>query len=97
MKRIYSSAEQEVQANAFFTLKIAGGALVQMRGYFSREYFLEQIEHMIDSAFYTSVYPRMSLAPGQRFAAKGCYIARLPGDGSGRLEAVTDWVVPGSN
>lgn len=95
MKRIYSSTEQAVQANAFFTLKIAGGALTQMRGYFSREYLLEQIEHMIDSAFYTSVYPRMSLAPGQRFAAKGGYIARLPEHGHGELEAVTDWLVPG--
>jgi ABC-type branched-subunit amino acid transport system substrate-binding protein len=96
MKRIYAPTEQQVQANAFFSLKMAGGALAQMRGYFSREYFLEQIEHMVDNAFYTSVYPRMSLAPGQRFVAKGCYIARLPGDGSGKLGAVSGWLIPGS-
>ena len=97
MKRIYDPAEREVQANAFFNLKMAGGALAQMSGFFSREYFLEQIEHMIDNAFYTSVYPRMSLAPGQRFVVNGCYIARLSGDAGGKLEAVSDWLIPGSN
>jgi hypothetical protein len=30
---------------------------------------------MVDIAVYTSVYPRIGLAPGQRFVAKGVYIA----------------------
>lgn len=96
VKRIYSPAEKQVQANAYFALKIAGGALTNIHTYFSREYFLESIEHMVDNAVYTSVYPRISLAPDQRFVAKGCYITRLSADGTGRLEAVTDWLIPGS-
>lgn len=40
----------------------------------------------------TSAYPRLSLGPGQRFASKGGYIARL-GDG-GTLLAASDWIVP---
>ena len=40
----------------------------------------------------TSAYPRLSLGPGQRFASKGGYIARI-GDG-GTLLAASDWIVP---
>ena len=93
-KRIYDPGQKQVQANAYLALKVAGGALNEMYGYFSREYFLEGIEHMVDIAPYTSVYPRISLAPGQRFVAKGCYIARPSRDGNGRLEAVTGWIAP---
>ena len=94
-KRIYATDEKTVQANAFFTLKVAGGALTFIRGFFSREYFLESIEHMIDNATYTSVYPHMSLAPEQRFVSKGGLIARFEHSGSDKLVAVTDWVIPG--
>jgi len=94
-RRIYAPAEKQVQANAYFALKMAGGALKDIQGYFDREFLLEGIEHMVDNANYTSVYPRMSLAPEQRFVSKGCYIARLSEDGS--LVAVTDWLIPGSN
>lgn len=94
-RKIYSEAETQIQANTYFTMKIAGGALKSIHTYFSREYFLESIEHMIDNAVYTSVYPRISLAPDQRFVAKGYYMMRIADD-DGRLEAVTDWIVPES-
>ncbi len=56
---------------------------------------LERIEHMVDNATYTSVYPRISLAPNQRFVSKGAYIAKLSEEG--RLLAVTDWLIPESD
>ena len=93
-KRIYAPTERRVQADAFFALKMAGAAVKGIQGYFNQEYFVEQLEHMVDNASYTSVYPRVSLAPGQRFVAKGCYLARVSGDGIGRLEPVTEWRAP---
>jgi hypothetical protein len=94
VKRIYSSEYEEIQANAYFTMKMTGAALGAIRLYFNRDFFIESIEHMIDNATYTSVYPRMSLAPEQRFASKGSLIARFDEDTAGKLVAVTDWVVP---
>lgn len=94
IKRIYSSEHEEIQGNAYFTLKITGAALGAIRLYFNRDFFVESIEHMIDNATYTSVYPRMSLAPEQRFASKGSLLARFDTDSPGKLVAVTDWVVP---
>lgn len=40
----------------------------------------------------TTVYPRLSLAPGQRFASKGAYIVHLGEDG--KLVADSEWIVP---
>ncbi len=83
-----------VQANAYFTLKIAGDAVVNIRSLFVPEYFIERIEHMMDNASYTSVYPRVSLAPGQRFVVKGAYIAKVSEQAKGGLVPVTDWLTP---
>ena len=76
-----------------------GSAVVGIRGFFLRDYLLERIEHLIDRASYTGVYPRISLAPGQRFISRSAYIARFPADATGAkdLTPVTDWAVPGSN
>jgi hypothetical protein len=40
----------------------------------------------------TTVFPRLTLGPGQRFASKGGYIAHFSSDGS--LVADTAWSVP---
>lgn len=93
-KRIYSPEEKRIQANAYFALKTAGSALRSMRGYFYRDYFIEKIENVIDNAPYTSVYPRISLAPGQRFVSKGYYIAKFSQNDTRRLESITKWITP---
>jgi len=95
-RRIYAPEEKQVQADAYFALKTAGGALKGIQGYFDREFFLQGIEHMVDNANYTSVYPRISLAPNQRFVSKGAYIARLEGGEKARLRAVSEWIIPGA-
>lgn len=91
-KRIYSRQHEAIQANAYFALKMAGGVLAKIRGFFERDYFIETIEHMVDNATYTSVYPHMSLAPEQRFVSKGVRIAHF--DEAGQLVADDTWLVP---
>jgi hypothetical protein len=93
-KRIYSPEEKAVQANAYFAMKVAGSALRTIRGYFYRDYFIERVESIIDNAPYTSVYPHIGLAPGQRFVSKGYYIAKLSQKNTNSLESVTKWVTP---
>ena len=94
-KRILSSEHDVVQANAYFSLKMLGGGLFAIHGFFNRDYFIESIEHMVDNATYTSVYPRISLAPEQRFVSKGGKIARFDEENPGNLVTVVDWFVPG--
>lgn len=42
----------------------------------------------------TTVYPRLSLAQGQRFASKGAYLMRFGTDPSGTLEPASEWIIP---
>ena len=96
-KRIYDPKALQVQANVFFALKIAGDAVKTIRGYYLRDYMIERIEHMMDNALYTSVYPSVTLSPGQRFVSKGAYIAQFSAQDGGKLIAVTPWRFPDSN
>ena len=93
-KRIYAPDALQIQANAYFALKVAGGAAIGIRGYFFRDYFIERIEHMVDIVPYSSVYPHVSLAPGQRFVAKGAYVAQVAGGEPAGLVPVTGWLTP---
>lgn len=42
----------------------------------------------------TTVYPRLSLGAGQRFASKGAYVVRFAAAGSDAIVPVSDWLVP---
>jgi hypothetical protein len=39
-------------------------------------------------------YPRLGLAPGQRFGSKGAYVVRFADPQGKRLVADGDWIVP---
>ena len=91
-KRIYNKEEKEIQANAYFALKVLGDAVKHIRGYFYRDYMIEKIEHMIDDLPYTSIFPRLSMAPDQRFASRGFYVAKT--DGKGGIVNLTGWITP---
>jgi hypothetical protein len=41
----------------------------------------------------TTVYPRLNLAQGQRFASKGAYLERLNPDAPG-ITGEPEWVIP---
>ena len=78
-----------LQSSTFLAATLAGESLMHMQGNFSRDYFIERIEHMMDNMINPSLYPRLSLAPGQRFAAKGCYVWEMDKDFD-----TAEWIVP---
>ncbi len=89
-KKIMSDHAQ-IQSNTFYALRVVGRAISHLRDKFSREYMIEIVEHIAEKALVSSVYPRLSLGPSQRYASKGAYILRLNKDG---IELVEDWLVP---
>lgn len=91
--RIYAPQHKALQANTYFSLKVAGEGLKHIRGYFYRDYLIEKIEKMVDNAPYTSIYPRISMAPTQRYIAKGFYMTKPSADGR-NLVQLSDWKTP---
>jgi hypothetical protein len=49
--------------------------------YFSRDYFVERVEHTVMTTIAPTVFPHVNLGPGKRFASKGAYIVRPQASG----------------
>jgi hypothetical protein len=49
---------------------------------------------MVSLKLFDGYYPRLGLAPGQRFASKGGYLVRLAPTPGSTVVADSDWVVP---
>ena len=85
--------DERIQGNTYLMLTLVSRVLTHMRENLSREYLIERIEHQAQTASWVSIYPDLSLAPGQRVASRGGYRAALQADGS--LPASAQWIVPG--
>lgn len=85
------SGDERSQANTYLAAIMAGDAIAHMANNYSREYFIERVEHYADKSLATGAFPRIGLGPGQRFASKGAYVTRLI-DTS--LVAIGEWTVP---
>jgi len=100
--RRIETAFESVALKAYFAASLAEHAVTHMVDRFSRDYFVEFIEHETENSLNPGLYPHTSLGPGQRFASRGCYILHggppvdlhsqspaLPGEGAGQV-----WIVP---
>lgn len=81
-----------IQAKMYFLGWMLPGSIKNIRSEFFREYFLEGYDMMIDQDYSIAVYPRLTFGPAQRYASKGCYIAKLKKGSSSDLVPVSDWV-----
>ena len=87
-----AATDDPVFTNTFFAVNIVGDVLSHILDSFSREYFIERIEHAVQQSLVASSFPHVSLGPDQRFAAKGSYVVRL--DPDKEFTAVSGWIVP---
>jgi hypothetical protein len=61
---------------------------------FVRDYLVERVEVLLSHRQVNGYYPRLGLAPGQRFASKGGYVVRFAGPEGARVVPEGDWLVP---
>ena len=87
-------ADEKVQMNAYLAATVTGMLATHSRDTYSREFLLERMEHRLGTALELSIYPRLSLGPGQRYASKGSYIVAVGGADDRQLKPVSDWIVP---
>ena len=85
---------EQVQADTYLVCGLLSDTLNHMVDTFVRDYLVERIEEMLEHRIITGYYPRLALAPGQRFASKGGYIVHFANDTGTRLIADSDWTVP---
>jgi hypothetical protein len=86
--------DERVQANTYFVATVAGDSITHLFHNFSRDYFIERVEHMVNRSLVASVYPHLSLGPGQRFASKGAYLVKYSSHPNKPVELIADWIVP---
>jgi hypothetical protein len=84
----------QLQADTYLACGLLSEVLSHMVDTFVRDYMVERLETMLEHRVITGYYPRLTLAPGQRFASKGGYIVRFASDTGTRIVADGDWVVP---
>ncbi len=84
----------QVQADTYLACGLLAETLKHMVDAFVRDYLVERTESMLEHRVITGYYPRLTLAPGQRFASKGGYLVHFAEPAGTRIVADGDWIVP---
>lgn len=85
---------ERTQTDTFIACGILAEAQMEMLDNFVPEYLVERLEDMLSTRLVNGYYPRLGLAPGQRFASKGGYLVHFADASGARLVADGDWFVP---
>jgi ABC-type branched-subunit amino acid transport system substrate-binding protein len=86
--------DEKVQMNAYLAALLTAMEASHSMDIYSREFLVESLEHRVGTANEPSIYPRLGLGPGQRFASKGSYILQVDGPDDSQMVPVSDWIVP---
>src|SRR5262249_20175638 len=85
---------EHAQVDTLTVCGLVSEAINHMADTFVRDYLVERIEETLEHRVLTGYYPRLTLAPGQRFASKGGYVVRFAEASGGKLIPVSDWMTP---
>jgi hypothetical protein len=85
---------QQVQVDTYLACGLVSETLNHIVDAFVRDYLIERVEMALDHRVMTGYYPRLTLAPGQRFASKGGYIVRFADPQGARVAALGEWITP---
>jgi hypothetical protein len=85
---------QRAQTDTWLACGIVSDTINHMADTFVRDYLIERIEEMLEHRIVTGYYPRLALAPGQRFASKGGYMVRFAEASGHKVLALGDWITP---
>lgn len=87
-------SDEMVQVNTQFTMTVVSDVVGHMQDSFSRDFFVERLEHAVGQTPMASIYQSVSLGPGQRYAAKGSLVVQLIDPEKKQWKALSDWIVP---
>ena len=82
------------QTDTYLACSVLAQAAGSMLDNFVRDYLIERLEVELSHRLVNAHYPRLGLAPGQRFASKGAYLVRFTEPTGRKIVADGDWIVP---
>jgi hypothetical protein len=85
---------EQVQSDTWLACGVLSETLNHMADSFIRDYLVERVEGMLEHRIVTGYYPRLALAPNQRFASKGGYLVHFPDAAGRRVLPDGEWFVP---
>jgi len=92
-KGLAESGDRRLKFNTYYAAKLISDAIVAIRGNFSRDFFIEKIEHMVDKSLIKPEFAHISSGPGQRYLTRGAYGLELDNK-TGKLSIGHDWTIP---
>lgn len=81
-----------ISADVYAMGTIMTDVLMHMKRNYYRDHFLDVFDMLRDQTYTVLNYPRLSFGPGQRYAAKGCYIVQLTDGPAPEIVPKSDWV-----
>ena len=85
---------EQVQADTNLACGLLAETLSHMTDNFVRDYLVERLQDVLEHRVITGYYQHLTLATGQRFAAKGGYMVHFAEPEGTRLVADSSWIVP---
>ncbi|BDG10823.1 c-type cytochrome [Anaeromyxobacter paludicola] len=85
---------ERVQTDTWLACAILSETLGHMLDSFVRDYLVERMEALLSHRLVNGYYPRLGLAPGQRFASKGGQVVRFAQGAGTRVVSEGGWAVP---
>ena len=86
--------DERIQVDTYLACRVTLDALAHMPGSYSPDYLIERLEGVLDHQLISGYYPRLGLAPYERFASKGGYIVHFAAPAGRQVVADTQWMVP---
>jgi hypothetical protein len=86
--------DEQVQSDTYLACGLLAETLSHMSDSFIRDYLVERMEGLLEHRIVTGYYPRLALAPRQRFASKGGYVVRFAEPVNSRVVADSRWLAP---
>jgi len=82
-----------ISSRMYFATRLLSFALVDMGVDFYRDFFLDILDDGTDQPNSSLTYPILSFGPGQRYAAKGCYIVSVTKGENPAIVRHSDWII----
>ena len=89
--REFTGKAKEIVLKVYSLANMLTLALMDMRGVYYQDYFLDVIGMQADQT--PPLYERLSFGPGQRYASKGCYVVQLNKKEPAEYIKKSEWVI----